>query len=107
MLPTREFGGVEGGPALSLQVSYLPLVTLSTTHLAPPPDTELMSRGRRLTQAAAPSSPAAQSAPDTAGSHSTRVGGNRSSCTNQKSVSHNLDQSQLSESQSQSIRAQC
>ena len=96
VLPTLELGGVEG-PALSLQVSYLPLVTaLSTTHLAPPPDTELMSRGRRLTQAAAPSSPAAQSAPDTAGSHNTRVGGNRSSC----------NQSEVSESQFQPITTQ-
>ena len=97
VLPTLELGGVEG-PALSLQVSYLLLrwSPLSTTHLAPPPDTELMSRGRRLTQAAAPSSPAAQSAPDTAGSHNTRVGGNRSSC----------NQSEVSESQFQPIRIQ-
>ena len=95
VLPTLELGGVEG-PALSLHVSYLPLAALSTTHLAPPPDTELMSRGRRLTQAAAPSSPAAQSAPDTAGSHNTRVGGNRSSC----------NQSEVSESQFQPIRSQ-
>ena len=97
VLPTLELGGVEG-PALSLHVSYLlttALVSLSTTHLAPPPDTELMSRGRRLTQAAAPSSPAAQSAPDTAGSHSTRVGGNRSSC----------NQSEVSESQLKPIRS--